>query len=228
MYVDMSRPVQTLSDLEARNQALNRQQQTVFRDQRPSASSCNQPSASSFHQPISLTEALEADAVRSNSSRLSHSSPPNQPPPTHPGPLPTVPQPPSLSANTQHRRNAKGGKGVQGSEGNAGKGDHDPLCDHDPWIRTQQQRAETSREQQSRTWRGQQQSEGAWDQYRTPVNSDTQHNPHPDHAHAQYRRTPQFSPFKPLNTDERAAWSGQSPNVYTLFPWFSACSYSCF
>ena len=88
MYVDMSRPVQTLSDLEARNQALNRQQQTVYHDQQPSASSCNQPSASSFHQPISLTEALEADAVRSNSSRLSHSSPPNQPPPTHPGPLP--------------------------------------------------------------------------------------------------------------------------------------------
>ena len=199
MYINPAHGPQTLFDIEARNRARSMHQQ----HQQPSACSC-------IHNPLSLAACLEADAARSDSSHLSHTSPPTLPPPTQQGPMPSVPNPPR-SSNTQHRRNARVGKGRDG-EGN------DPLFESDPWFRAQRNLAEEERTKQERieqAWKTQQSAQTAWEQYRTPVNSGTQHEPHPDHAHS---RTPKFSPCKPLNTNERAAWAGN--DTVPSFPEF--------
>ena len=207
MYVDMNRPAQTLSDIEARNRASQASAHQQSRIQQSAGSS----------QPLNLADHLDADA---NSSTLSQSPAPSHPPPSHSGPTPCVPSPPVPSANTQHRRNARDRRG----KGQGGKGDEnqDPLQTNDPWSRESWSRS--GRNWQQGTWDDQGWGEDAWDQYRTPVNSNAHTalhaEPHPDHNHARTARTfetPTFSPFKPLNTNERAEWAGTNhPNVPTF------------
>ena len=172
-----------------------------------------QQSAGSPAQHFNISDHYEADAVRTDSSSLSQSPAPSYPPPTHLGPTPTVPAPPTLSANSQHRRNARAGKGLgQACRGEAGR---DPLQEKDPWRYKHPGWGREGRHGDSQnwdSWTGEGHEGDAWEQYRTPVNSGMNSallsNLHPDHGNTRMLETPTFSPFKPLNTDQRAAWRG--------------------